>query len=192
MDVGDNIGGGSSADSTYVLAEAKRLKVKGYLQTLYDPECVQLCIKAGVGASLILEVGGKTDSFHGDPVPISGTIRTLFDGKFEDDGPTHGGFRFYDGGPTAVLDTDDEHTLVLTSLRCGNTSREQMYSAGVAPERYRVILAKGVVSPRPAYAPIAQEIVLVNSPGITTSDLSFFQYNRRRRKLYPFEETAHY
>ena len=32
MDVGDNIGGGSSADSTYVLTEAKRLKVKGYLQ----------------------------------------------------------------------------------------------------------------------------------------------------------------
>ena len=192
MDVGDNIGGGSSADSTYVLTEAKRLKVKGYLQTLYDPECVQLCIKAGVGASIILKVGGKTDNFHGDPVTVSGTIRTLFDGKFEDEGPTHGGFRFYDGGPTAVLDTDDEHTLVLTSLRCGNTSREQMYSAGVTPERYRVILAKGVVSPRPAYAPIAQEIVLVNSPGITTSDLSFFKYHRRRHKLYPFEEAAHY
>ena len=52
-----------------------------------------------------------------------------------------------------------------------------MYSAGVTPERYRIILAKGMVSPRLAYAPLAQEIVLVNSPGITTSDLLFFKYH---------------
>src|SRR5262249_694149 len=38
MDVGDNIGGGSSADSTILLETALRLGVRSYLQTLYDPE----------------------------------------------------------------------------------------------------------------------------------------------------------
>ena len=40
MDVGDNIGGGSSADSTVLLAEAQRLGIRSFLQTLYDPEAV--------------------------------------------------------------------------------------------------------------------------------------------------------
>ena len=43
-----------------------------------------------------------------------------------------------------------------------------------------------------AYAPIAAEIVLVNTPGVTTSDLSRFTYTRRRRPLYPFELDAAY
>ena len=139
-----------------------------------------------------MAVGGKTDNMHGTPVTVSGVVRTLFNGKFEDDRPTHGGFKYYDGGLTAVLDTEDGHTLVLTSLRCGNTSREQMYSVGIYPEKYRIVIAKGVVSPRPAYQPIANEVVLVNSPGVTTTDLNFFEYRRRRPNLYPFEVSAKY
>ena len=91
-----------------------------------------------------------------------------------------------------MLETHDDHTLVLTSLRIGNTSRQQMYSLGIRPEDKRVVVAKGVVSPRPAYAPIASEVILVNTPGVTTSDLSFFDYRRRRRPLYPFEADATY
>ena len=192
MDVGDNIGGGSSADSTHILAVAKTMGIKGYLQTLWDPDSVKACVEAGIGSRLTIEVGGKTDNMHGAPVKVTGVLRTLFNGKFEDNRPTHGGFRYYDGGLTAVLDTDDNHTLVLTSLRCGNTSREQMYTVGVYPEKYRVVVAKGVVSPRPAYQPIAKEVVLVNTPGVTTSDLSFFEYRRRRPNLFPFEELATY
>ena len=192
MDVGDNIGGGSSADSTYLLAEAKRLGIKRFLQTLYDPEAVNACEAAGVGATVTLPVGGKTDDLHGSPVTVTGTVRVLFDGLYEDPMPTHGGWRFFDGGTTAVLDTTDDHTLILTSKRAGNTSLEQLYSVGVDPERFKVVVAKGVVSPRPAYSRVAKEIVLVNTPGVTTSDLSFFTYHRRRKPLYPFEPDATY
>lgn len=192
MDVGDNIGGGSSADSTYLLAEAQRLGVRSFLQTLFDPEAVMACVVAGVGTTVSLNVGGKTDDLHGAPVSVTGRVRVLFDGTYEDPMPTHGGWRFFDGGTTAVLETDDGHTLVLTSNRTGNTSLEQMYSVGVKPERFQVVVAKGVVSPRPAYSRVAAEIVLVNTPGVTTSDLSFFTYRRRRHPLYPFEPNATY
>jgi microcystin degradation protein MlrC len=192
MDVGDNIGGGSSADSTYLLAEAKRLGIRSFLQTLYDPEAVIACEAAGVGTQITLPVGGKTDDLHGSPVTVTGTVRVLFDGQYEDPLPTHGGWRYFDGGTTAVLETTDDHTLVLTSRRTGNTSLEQHYSVGVRPERFKVVVAKGVVSPRPAYSRVAKEIVLVNTPGVTTSDLSFFTYHRRRKPLYPFEPDAAY
>ena len=192
MDVGDNIGGGSSADSTYLLAEAQRLGIKSFLQTLYDPEPVRACEAAGVGATITLAVGGKTDDLHGSPVTVTGTVRVLSDGLYEDPLPTHGGWRFFDGGTTAVLETTDDHTLVLTSKRTGNTSLEQHYSVGVRPERFKVVVAKGVVSPRPAYSRVAKEIVLVNTPGVTTGDLTFFTFHRRRVPLYPFEPDATY
>ncbi len=192
MDVGDNIGGGSPADSTILLEAAQRLGVRSYLQTLRDPEAVSACIAAGVGATVSLQVGAKTDDRHGRPVQVSGVVRRISDGKFEEPTPTHGGFRFFNGGPTVVLETEDDHTLVLTTRLIGNTSLQQMYSVGVRPESKHVVVAKGVVSPRPAYAPIAAQVVLVNTPGVTTSDLLTFTYTRRRRPLYPFEVDATY
>ena len=192
MDVGDNVGGGSSADSTVLLAEAKRLGIGDYLQTLYDPEAVSECVAAGAGSEVTLRVGGKTDDMHGSPVEVTGRVRLISDGKYEDPAPTHGGWRHYDDGTRVVLETTDDHTLVLTSRRTGNTTRQQMYSAGIRPEDKKIVVAKGVVSPRPAYEPIAARIILVNTPGVTTSDLSFFEYRRRRRPLYPFETDAVY
>ncbi len=192
MDVGDNIGGGSSADSTHILRQAQRMGIGGLLQTLYDPGAVRSCVAAGVGNRVELRVGGKTDDLHGAPVAVKGRVAGISDGRYEDPGPTHGGYRFFDSGTTAVIDTSDGHTLVLTSNRDGNTSRQQMYAAGVRPERYRIVIAKGVVSPRPAYEPIASRIVLVNTPGLTSADLSTFNYRRRRRPLYPFEPEARY
>ncbi|MGI9147042.1 MAG: M81 family metallopeptidase [Chloroflexota bacterium] len=192
MDVGDNIGGGSPADSTILLEAARRLGVRNYLQTLRDPAAVAHCVAAGEGATVSLDVGGKTDDLHGRPVAVTGVVRRISDGRFEEPTPTHGGWRFFDGGPTVVLETTDDHTLVLTTRLIGNTSIQQMYSVGVRPETMHVIVAKGVVSPRPAYEPIAAQVVLVNTPGVTTSDLSQFTYRHRRRPLYPFEMDAEY
>jgi microcystin degradation protein MlrC len=192
MDVGDNIGGGSPADSTVLLAAARRLGVRSYLQTLYDPEAVAACVAAGVGSTVTLRVGAKTDRQHGEPVEVTGRVRVLADGRYEEPTPTHGGFRYFDAGTMAVLESADDYTLVLTSRRVGNTSIEQMYSVGVRPERKRVVVAKGVVSPRPAYEPIAAEIILVDTPGVTSADLTRFTYHRRRRPLFPFEPDARY
>jgi len=188
MDVGDNIGGGSSADSTHILKVAKEMGVEGYLQSLYDPESVEACVAAGVGAELALDVGGKTDDMHGEPISVIGTVSVIDDGPYEETRPTHGGFRFYNDGKRVLFNTTDGMTILLTSKRSGNTAREQMYSMGINLEDYRIIVAKGVSSPRPAYQPIAAEIIIVNSPGVTSADLNTFEFHNRRIPLYPFEE----
>ena len=188
MDVGDNIGGGSSADSTHIIKVAQERGITGYLQSLYDPEAVQACVAAGVGAEIALDVGGKTDDMHGEPVHVVGTIEVIDDGPFEETRPTHGGFRFYDDGKRVRFNTTDGMTILFTSRRSGNTAREQMYSMGIKPEDYKIVVAKGVSSPRPAYQPIAAEIIIVNSPGVTSADLDTFTFKRRRVPLYPFEE----
>ena len=188
MDVGDNIGGGSSADSTHILKVAMEMGISSYLQSLYDPEAVQACVEAGIGAEIALDVGGHTDDMHGEPIHVVGTVEVIDDGPFEETRPTHGGFRFYDDGKRVRFNTVNGMTILLQSKRSGNTAREQMYSMGINPEDYKIVIAKGVSSPRPAYQPIAAEIIIVNSPGVTSADLDTFDFKHRRTPLYPFEE----
>ena len=192
LDVGDNVGGGSPGDSTHVLAAAQRLGVGELFVSLCDPAAVTACAQAGVGATVELEVGGKTDDLHGDPVAVRGTVRHLDEGKFEDPGPTHGGFRFYDAGPRAVIHTADHQTILLTSRPMGNTSRQELISAGIDPLSQPIIVAKGVHSPRAAFEPIAAEMITLNTPGCTSADLSKLEYHHRRRPMFPFEPDAGY
>ena len=87
-----------------------------------------------------------------------------------------------------ALDTKDGHTIVLhTGRGIGNMSREQYYSIGILPEQYKVIICKGTVSPRAAYEPVAREIIVANSPGVTSAEMASFSYQHRRKPLYPFE-----
>ena len=192
LDVGDNVGGGSPADSTHVLAAAQRLGIGGVFHSLCDPAAVAACASAGVGAIVELEVGGKTDDLHGDPVAIRGVVRLIDDGKFEDTGPTHGGKRFYDAGPRAVVYTDDDHTILLTSRPMGNTSRQELVSAGINPLTQPIIVAKGVQSPRGAFEPIAAAMIQLNSPGCTSADVTALEYLHRRRPMFPYEPDAQY
>ena len=199
MDMGDNVGGGGSADSTHLLVEAQEQGAGNLLMSLFDPQAVQECVTAGPGAQVTLKVGGKTDTLHGEPVEVSGRVRAITDGRFEEPTPIHGGFRFFDYGPSVALDLSptnglaEGNTLLLHTERgVGNMTRQQMYSAGIFPENYRVVVAKGVVSPRAAYEPIAREIVLADTPGVSSADLNSFKFTHRRKPLYPFEETAEY
>jgi microcystin degradation protein MlrC len=175
MDVGDNVGGGSAGDSTVLFDELLCQRVRNGLVILYDPAAVRTCIEAGVRASV--ELGA-----------IRGHVRTISDGIFHETQIRHGGWGEYDQGPTAVVETDEEHTVIFTSRRMAPMSLEQVLSLGIHPERKDILIVKGVVAPRAAYEPIAGEIVLVDTPGATCDDPRNFDYRHRRRPLYPLED----
>jgi microcystin degradation protein MlrC len=190
MDIGDNVGGGSAADSTVLFAEILNQRAKNSLVILHDPQNVYECIRAGVRNSVRLCVGAKIDRRHGSPVSIKGTVRTLSDGQFIETQVRHGGWRQMDQGITAVIETEDSHTIVLTSRRIPPVSLEQLLSLGIHPEQKSIVIAKGVVAPRAAYEPIAGEIILVDTPGVTANNPRHFAYANRRVPLFPLEQEA--
>ena len=187
FDVGDNVGGGSPGDSTHILHAARRLGINHLLQALCDPEVVRQCQAVGIGGRVETSVGGKSDALHGAPFAIQAEVTALSDGCYEETGPTHGGFRFFNDGPSCALRTDDGYRLVLTSRSAGSSSLQQFRALGVEPLEMKIIVAKGVHSPRPAMEPIARQLIWVASPGVTSADLSTFTYHDRRRPMYPFE-----
>ena len=67
-DIADNTGGGAAGDTTEVLREVLRVGARGTtVACLWDPEAMQVCLRAGVGATVTLPVGGKIDPRHGAP-----------------------------------------------------------------------------------------------------------------------------
>lgn len=186
VEMGDNIGGGSPGDSTFILTELVKQNVSGYVVILCDPPCVQSCVQNGVGHKVSLRVGGKADSQHGDPVSIQGTVRLIHDGHFIETEPRHGGQRNHDQGLTAVVTVDDS-LVVLTSKRQTPFSLHQLYSLGIDPERMRMIVVKAAIAYRAAYEPIAGKIVEVDTPGLTAVNPLHFTYNNVRRPLFPLD-----
>ncbi len=192
LDAGDNVGGGSPGDGTVIFQALAEAGVENGLVVLFDPEAVEGCAAAGVGEHVALEVGGKSDRLHGDPVPIEGRVRCLQDGMFIEEEPRHGGSRINQQGLTAVVETKEHHTVVLTSLRMAPFSLEQILSLGVKPRQKRVLIAKGAIAPRAAYEPVSATMLEVDSPGITAANPSRFSYRHRTQPMFPFEPETHW
>jgi microcystin degradation protein MlrC len=192
MDVGDNVGGGSPGDSTILFDEIMRQNVANALVILFDPQAVVDCIAAGVRNQIEITVGAKTDKLHGRPIKVKGRVRLISDGIFIETQVRHGGWGMNDQGATSIVETDQGHTVVLTSQRMAPMSLEQLLSLGIKPERKKVIVVKGVIAPLAAYRSIAAEIITVDTPGSTSANPTVFEYRRRRRPLYPLESDAEY
>jgi microcystin degradation protein MlrC len=70
-DVGDNPGGGAPCDNTAMLAALlERPDLRSAIGMIWDPEAVEACLKAGVGARLRLRVGGKAGPTSGSPLDL--------------------------------------------------------------------------------------------------------------------------
>jgi microcystin degradation protein MlrC len=189
LDMGDNVGGGSSADGTWLVRELHRRRIGPAFACLYDPESVASCDAAGVGAPLLIRAGGKSDDLHGQPLELQVRVESLHDGKFHEDRPRHGGIVHFDQGRTAIVTAaEGELTLMLTSRRMVPFSLRQLTSFGIDPVGFRILVAKGVNAPLAAYAEACETFIRVNTPGSTCADLSRMRFTARRRPMYPFED----
>lgn len=187
-DVGDNIGAGTPGDSTFILKELLEQNAGSAIVTIADPESVAEAIYAGVGETVCLSIGGKTDEFHGEPVEFVGKVRLVSDGIFLNRGHMRDGIT-EDMGRTVVVDSGRVR-VVLTENKMPPWNLEQLRSLGITPENEKIIAVKSAVAFRAAYGSIAGEIIEVNTPGLSSVDLSQFKFRNIRRPIFPFDEVA--
>jgi microcystin degradation protein MlrC len=186
LDMGDNIGGGSPGDGTFLAHALLKKNVNAFV-CLHDPEAVKQIENVGVGKSVTLKMGGKTDGLHGGELEHEVTLLSLHDGIFYETEPRHGGDTSFDMGRTAIVKTGSL-TFMLTSKRTAPFSLQQLLSCAVDPTSFDALVAKGVHAPLAAYAPACPTLFRVNTPGVTSANLNHFSYQQRRKPLFPFEE----
>jgi microcystin degradation protein MlrC len=185
-DVADNTGGGAAGDGTEILRELLRVDApNATVACIWDPEAAAACTRAGVGATLTVDVGGKVDDRHGAPVTVSGRVAALSNGRFVHKGPMLRGLPGH-LGRTAVLRAGGVK-IILISHRWQTLDPEIIRIVGIEPKDERIIVVKSTIHYRAAFEPIAARIIEVDAPGLSSSNLDRFAFAHVRRPIFPLD-----
>jgi microcystin degradation protein MlrC len=190
LDHADNVGSGGTED---VMTVIRAILARGLrdvaVAAVCDPTAVQHMARAGVGAKVTLELGGKTDmpsiGLHGAPLKITGKVRTLSDGEWVVRGPMYTGVTVQ-MGPTAVLDTGDLQ-IVVVSRHHEPWDLGVFTSVGIDPARKRYLLLKSRIHYRAGFAALAKATITLDGEGVTTSDNAKLDFRRVRRPIFPLD-----
>jgi len=185
-DGSDNPGGGAPCDGTVALAELIASGIEGaVVGVLFDPETAAQAHAAGVGATVPVRLGAKTDSMHGSPIETDAYVRTLSDGRFVYQGPMMQGVED-NLGPMATLVVDGVE-VVVSSVRRQCLDAEMLRVAGVNPEKRRLIVLKSAVHFRADFGSMASKIFDADTPGIHRPEFACYEYLKVRRPVYPLD-----
>lgn len=185
-DIGDNPGGGGPCDGTVLLNEMIDMNAQNAVFcVIRDVESVEKAIEAGVSNEVTLTLGGKNDKLHGSPIEVTGTVKTLSDGKFMPTGPMSRGLEA-SVGKTAVLRVGGID-VIITSERMQPTTLAMYRFLGIEPCDKKIIALKSSVHYRAAHTPIAKKIIEVDTPGVTSPRLAGLPFTNLKKPLFPFD-----
>lgn len=173
-DSGDNVTAGAAGDGTLVL---ERLLAHGVssavLAGIVDPEAVDQCRKAGTGAEVQLNVGGKIDYVYSKPYPVTGRVLSLPEGV--------PGSQKQD----AVLQVEGV-TLVLLSSHRAFTHPNHFKAVGIDPLAYKIVVVKeGYLFQ--GLRDIAPRAIMALTPGFANQKLEDLDYYKLTRPIFPLD-----
>ena len=187
-DRNDNTGGGSPGDSTGMLRTFVESGLReACLLYIVDPQAIALCHEAGVGATLTLDVGGKSSPLQGEPVRMTVEVMGVSDGQFDYAGPMYEGMSAT-MGPSSYIRQDGVHVILVTI-------REQPFDTafartlGLDPQQMRYVGVKSTAHFRAGFESWAGSIHVVVEPGL--HDDSHVTFERLGREVYPLDAGIH-
>ncbi|GIO08049.1 microcystinase C [Brevibacillus reuszeri] len=185
----DNPGGGAPGDGTYLLRAMLEANLpSACFACIFDPEVAQIAHKAGVGSTITVNLGGKVDRLHGEPIALTAYVKCLTDGRYIIKSPMGQGTPV-NLGKSVRLQADGLDILV-----CSVSTQvldEQLYLLhGIDVTAYKIVALKSSQHFRAVFDLIAEKIISVDSPGLTTLEFSSFAYKRLTRPIYPLDNVT--
>ena len=182
-DAQDNPGAGATSNTTGVLRALLKHKAKqAYVAVLNDVEVTTQAHKQGLGSRFRAELGGQNDVFNDQPLKCELEVCQLADGDFEFEGEMYHGITAH-VGPMALLKVIEEGSDVyvitgINRLQCLDLAIFKHLN--VDPQTASIIAVKSSVHFRADFSPIANEILIVASPGHHPCELETVLYKHLR------------
>lgn len=191
LDHYDNSASGGTMDTMTVLGAILDAGLDDVaVFAIHDPAAVQTMKKAGIGATVTLPLGGKTDmpsiGRTGEPLELSGTVTAITDGRYRNDGPAQSGVMM-DMGPTAVLDTGKAEIVVISRHQEPN-DQQCFRSLGIDPAAKTFLMLKSRVHWRAGFGDLARDVIECAGSGVCTSDYGQLAFHNVRRPIYPLDD----
>lgn len=188
----DNPGSGCPGDGTHLLRELIKRNIPGSVfMFIYDPETAAQAHKAGVGATIHAFVGGKTAPVCGAPVELTDArVMALSDGNFRYVTPQNYGVAVCLGA-TARLRTGNVE-IVVASYRTQSFDDRPLWVTGANIEDYRIVCLKSAGHFRAYFKDRAGCIVPCEMPGLRSTNLKTYPYQKIRHPVYPLDDETTY
>jgi len=186
----DNCGGGTPGDGTHLLKAMLDAQLeRACFGFIVDPEVAQQASDAGVGATIQVELGGKYDNLHGQPLPLTAQVRSLHDGKLRM-------LAMFKGMPLhlgkmarLVVDGID---IIVASKRSQTFDIGPFQALGIDVTAYDIVALKSSNHFRAGFTDIAAEIITADTPGLTTHKVEIFPRQFATGPLWPIDAAASY
>lgn len=186
-DGSDNPGGGAPCDGTVMLQAMIEADVpRSAVAIIVDPQSVQRAIEAGVGATVTLQVGAKTDDRHGETLTLTGYVRLISDGRYVNRGPMYTNMEVSMG--RAVVFVVGGVQIILSEERIQPYDCEALRCVGIEPRDCLLIGLKSAVHFRADYGPLAGRIFEVDTPGVHNPDVTKMRFLNLKRPIWPLDE----
>jgi microcystin degradation protein MlrC len=193
LDHADNVGSGGTSDVMTVIARVLEAGLDGVaMAAVCDPEAAAEMHRAGEGAPITLDLGGKSDmpslGLRGRPLRLTGRVARVSDGRWTVRGPMYTGVPV-DTGPTVVLETGGMQ-IVVTSRHHEPWDAGILSNNGIDPAACNYILLKSRIHYRAGFQPVQPDLSLhftLDGEGVTTSDNRMLTYLQLRRPIYPLD-----
>jgi microcystin degradation protein MlrC len=186
-DSADAPSSGAPGDSTVVLAGLIAAGPdRDCLLNIVDGPAVEAMVRAGVGAEIALSVGATFSSEFYRPLNVTGRVRLISDGDFVQKGPGFHG-QVLHRGRTAVLQIG-RIFLVAMERAVRQWDPELYRSVGLEPRDAQIVVVKSPAGFRAAYAPLAEEALILDAPGVCSPNLRALPYRHIRRPVHPLDE----
>jgi microcystin degradation protein MlrC len=179
-DTADNPGGGAPGDNVSLLRDMLRRGIEdAVFGAIWDPMSALVCAEAGVGAHLMLRLGGKCGASSGDPLDVMVTVRAVRESH------TQVGLG---GSPEpmglSVWLACDGIDVVVNSIRGQVFSPDAFTGLGIDLKGKRLIAVKSSHHFHTKFAPIADHIIPVATPGAIQMNFAGIAYTQRRDLIY--------
>ncbi|WP_185982889.1 M81 family metallopeptidase [Aureimonas mangrovi] len=178
-DTQDNPGAGGDSDTTGMLrALVEAGATRAAIGVIVDPAAARTVHEAGVGATVKLSLGGKSNIPGDAPFEGEFEIVSLSDGHLVADGPFYGGARMR-LGPSACLRIGGVQ-VVLGSRKAQMADQEMYRFVGIEPKDQAILVNKSSVHFRADFAPIAETILVCTAPGPMPLDPASLPFTKLR------------
>lgn len=175
-DTADNAGGGAPSDNVSLLrAMLARGVRQAALGAIWDPMSARACAEARVGAHFALRLGGKCGEASGDPLDVMATVRAVRERHDQ-----HGlGDAREPMGLSVWLECDGID-VVVNSIRTQVFAPDAFTGLGIELDDKRLIAVKSSHHFHALFAPIADRIISVATPGAIQMNFAGIDYRKRR------------
>jgi microcystin degradation protein MlrC len=181
-DVQDNPGAGGTSDTIGLLSALMRHKAKGaVIGMIVDEGAARAAVEAGEGNVMHRGIGAVVGYANERPVVAKWRVVKIGDGRFVGTGPFYGGARFQIGPMALVTDEESGVSVVLASRRIQAADQEMFRHVGVEPATVPILGLKSTVHFRADFQPVAETILVVQSPGAHITDPVEMPYEHLRK-----------